>query len=159
MSNFSNGRQPAPSDKIVYIGTSCDLLHPGVINRLKIAKEQGDFLYVGLCEDEMIRYYRGSNYPLQSCHERTLMALACRYADEVIIGAPYILTNDLINTLNIHKVVNVPSSDDKVLNKYADIDPYATAKAKGIYVEIEAPEGNLTIEDIAMRVYANKAEL
>jgi glycerol-3-phosphate cytidylyltransferase-like family protein len=40
------------------------------------------------------------------------MALACRYVDEVIIGAPYILTNDLINTLNIHKVVNVPSSDD-----------------------------------------------
>lgn len=101
---------------MVYINTSCDLLHPGVINRLKIAKEQGDFLYVGLCEDEMIRYYRGNNYPLQSCHERTLMALACRYADEVVIGAPYILTNDLINTLNIHEVVNVPSSDDKVLS-------------------------------------------
>jgi len=87
------------------------------------------------------------------------MALACRYADEVIIGAPHILTNDLINTLNIHKVVNVPSTDDKVLNRFADIDPYAAAKAKGIYVEIAAPEGNLTIEDIAMRVYANKAEL
>jgi glycerol-3-phosphate cytidylyltransferase-like family protein len=44
------------------------------------------------------------------------MTLACKYVDEVIIGAPFILTSDLINTLNIQKVIDIPTSDDSVLN-------------------------------------------
>jgi len=57
--NFSNKRVPKPTDRIVYLSASCDLMHSGVIERMKKAKEQGDFLYIGLWSDEMIRYYRG----------------------------------------------------------------------------------------------------
>ncbi len=34
-------------------------------------------------------------------HERSLSVLACRHVDEVIIGAPPALTEDLITTFNI----------------------------------------------------------
>ena len=60
----------------------------------------------------MIRYYRGSKYPLQGLQERLLMALSMRYVDDVVIGAPYIVTDDLIKSLNIKKVVHVRSRED-----------------------------------------------
>ena len=65
IANFSNRREPNADEQIVYFQASCDLMHPGVIQRIAEAKAQGDFLYVGLWDDEMIKYYRGSKYPLQ----------------------------------------------------------------------------------------------
>ena len=43
---------------------------------------------MGHWDDEMIRYYRGSKYPLQGLQERLLMALSMRYVDDVVIGGP-----------------------------------------------------------------------
>ena len=70
-----------------------------------MAKQLGDFLYVGLWDDEMISYYRGELFPVQSLQERVLMTLACQHVDDVVIGAPYIITHDLIASLKIKKVV------------------------------------------------------
>ena len=42
------------------------------------------------------------------------MALSMRYVDDVVIGAPYIVTDDLIKSLNIKKVVHVRSREDQV---------------------------------------------
>ena len=93
-------------------------MHPGVIARLKKAKQQGTFLYVGLWDDDMIRYYRGSKYPLQSVQERLLMALSIKAVDDVVIGAPYIITSDLIASLGIHEVVHIESREDQVLPEF-----------------------------------------
>ena len=38
-------------------------------------------------------------------HERALSVLACRYANEVVIGAPAVITDDLIKTFNIAAVL------------------------------------------------------
>lgn len=38
-------------------------------------------------------------------HERALSVLACKYVDEVIIGSPMIITDDLIKTFNISVIV------------------------------------------------------
>ena len=103
--HFSNNREPKPTDNVVYICGSFDLLHNGHIERLKKAKSYGDFLYVGIWQDDIVNHFRGSNYPILSLHERVLMALACRYVDDVVIGAPYEVTRDLIKSLNIKKVV------------------------------------------------------
>lgn len=151
---FSNNREPKATDTIVYYSASCDLLHPGVIRRLQKAKEQGNFLYVGIWDDEMTKYYCGSNRPLLSLQERVLMALACRYVDDVVIGAPYILTEDLITSLNISKVVYVTTEDDQVKEEFITLDPYEAAKKQGIYVELPEVEEELTVKDIAMRVFA-----
>ena len=156
ISNFSNKSDPKPGDTIVYFAASCDLMHPGVIERLRLAKEQGDYLYVGLWDDEMIRYYKGAKYPLQSLQERILMALAIQYVDDVVIGAPYIVTEDLIRSLNISKVVYVNTAEDQVKEEYKTVDPYTVPKEQKIFVEIPKIENDLTLEDIAKRVAANR---
>ena len=99
--NFANSNMPGPNDRIVYIQGSYDLLHHGHLRRLQLAKEKGDFLYVGIWEDDMCRYYKGPKYPVISLQERVLMTLACQHVDDVVIGAPYIITKDLITSLNI----------------------------------------------------------
>ena len=87
--HFSNNREPKASDTVVYISGSFDLLHNGHIDSLKKAREQGDYLYVGVWADDMVKFYRGNNYPILSLHERVLMLLACKYVDDVVISAPY----------------------------------------------------------------------
>jgi glycerol-3-phosphate cytidylyltransferase-like family protein len=42
---------------------------------------------VGLHSDEDITERRGPHLPLMDVHERSLSVLACKYVDEVIIGA------------------------------------------------------------------------
>ena len=42
------------------------------------------------------------------------MVMACKYVDDVVIEAPYVITEDLIKSLSIQKVVNVVSDDDFV---------------------------------------------
>lgn len=133
-------------------------MHPGVIARLKAAKTQGTFLYVGLWDDEMIRYYRGSKYPLQGMQERLLMALAMKYVDDVVIGAPFIVTEDLIKSLNINKVVHVRSREDKPKEEFEQLDPYEVPKAMNIFVELPPVENDITVEDIAQRIQDNKAK-
>lgn len=64
--NFANHNMPKAGDTIVYIQGSFDLLHHGHLKRLEAAKKLGDFLYVGLWDDEMVRYYKGSLYPIIS---------------------------------------------------------------------------------------------
>ena len=39
IAHFSNRTDPKPTDTVVYFAASCDLMHPGVIERLKLAKE------------------------------------------------------------------------------------------------------------------------
>lgn len=48
----------------MYIQGSFDMLHHGHMRRLELAKSLGDFLYVGLWDDEMVRYYRGDMFPM-----------------------------------------------------------------------------------------------
>lgn len=48
---FSEGREPAPGDKVVYVDGTFDLFHTGHIEFLKRAKELGDYLLVGVHDD------------------------------------------------------------------------------------------------------------
>ena len=85
------------------------------------------------------------------------MALAMKYVDDVVIGAPYILTDDLIKSLNIKKVVHVSSREDLVKPEYQNIDPFEVPKAQGIFTELPPVQNDLTLEDIAERVNAQRA--
>ena len=87
--HFANNKEPKPDDVVVYIAGSFDLLHTGHVDILEKAKSEGTFVYVGIWDDETVSNYHGSNFPLLSLHERVLMVLANRYADDVVIGAPY----------------------------------------------------------------------
>lgn len=42
---------------------------------------------------------RGLHRPIMSLHERSLSVLACRYVDEVIIGAPWEVSKDMVSLI------------------------------------------------------------
>jgi len=102
---FSSGKSPPPGGKVVYIDGAFDLFHVGHVEILKAARAQGDFLMVGIHTDEEVTARRGPHLPIMGLHERALSVLACRYADEVIIGAPQMITEDLLTTFGIGLVV------------------------------------------------------
>ena len=83
---FSSGRSAPPGARIVYIDGAFDLFHVGHVGILKAARAQGDFLLVGIHSDEEVAARRGPHLPIMGLHERALSVLACRFADEVVIG-------------------------------------------------------------------------
>lgn len=45
--------------------------------------------------------HRGPNHPIMHVHERSLSVLACRYVDEVIIGAPWEVSKDMVQSVTL----------------------------------------------------------
>ena len=70
----------------------------------------------------MVQYYKGKPFPFISLQERILMCLACKHVDDVVIGAPYIITEDLIKSLHISKVVEIIGREDIPSKELRDID-------------------------------------
>ena len=71
------------------IGFTCstfDLFHAGHIMMLREAKEQCDFLIVGLQTDPTIDR-PGKNKPVQTVFERYIQLKACKFVDEVVVYA------------------------------------------------------------------------
>jgi ethanolamine-phosphate cytidylyltransferase len=75
---FSDGKAPKKTDRIVYVAGAFDLFHVGHLDFLEKAKQQGDYLIVGLHTDPVVNEYKGSNYPIMNLHERCLSVLACK---------------------------------------------------------------------------------
>lgn len=156
IAQFSSTREPLESDKIVYVDGAFDICHPGHIELLKKAKDLGDYLIVGIHEDEWVRQYMGDFYPLNTLHERVLNILACRYVDDVIIGAPFMITERLLKDLNVSVVVkSLDVIQGNVKSRAIDLNPYEVAQQRGILAEIEV-ECTLTPLEIAERIVANK---
>jgi len=76
---FSSGREPKATDRIVYTAGAFDLFHVGLLDFLEEAKRHGDYLIVGLHSDPVVNRYKGVNYPIMNLHERTLCVLAYRF--------------------------------------------------------------------------------
>ncbi len=72
------------------IGFTCstfDLFHAGHIMMLKEAKQQCDYLIVGLQTDPTIDRPDTKNKPVQSIFERFVQLQACKFVDEVVVYA------------------------------------------------------------------------
>ena len=99
---FSDGIEPKPGMKIIYTPGAFDLFHVGLLDFLEEAKKHGDYLIVGLHTDLEVNRYKGSNYPIMNLHERVLSVLACKFVNQVIIGAPYYVEKELIKQFKVH---------------------------------------------------------
>ncbi|XP_012474161.1 ethanolamine-phosphate cytidylyltransferase [Gossypium raimondii] len=150
---FSNGKGPGPNARVVYIDGAFDLFHAGHVEILKKARQLGDFLLVGIHTDHIVREHRGMPYPVMHVHERSLSVLACRYVDEVIIGAPWEVTKDMITTFNISIVVHGTVAESNSLLP-GETDPYAFPKSMGIFRLLESPK-SLTTSSVSQRIVAN----
>ena len=79
---------PKNSSKGKSVGFTCscfDLLHAGHILMLEDAKNQCDYLIVGLQTDPTIDRPDTKNKPIQSLEERLIQLQAVRYVDEIRI--------------------------------------------------------------------------
>ncbi|XP_076908042.1 ethanolamine-phosphate cytidylyltransferase-like [Bidens hawaiensis] len=150
---FSNGKGPGPNARVVYIDGGFDLFHAGHVEILKNARQLGDFLLVGIYTDQTVSQQRGALFPLMHLHERSLSVLACRYVDEVIIGAPWEISKDMIKTFNISLVVHGTVSEVNYSPNTMD-DPYKVPKSMGIFRTLESPK-NITTTSVAERIKAN----
>ncbi|KAJ3410040.1 hypothetical protein CcCBS67573_g00289 [Chytriomyces confervae] len=152
---FSEGKEAQSGDRVVYVDGAFDLFHIGHIEFLKKAKEEGDYLLVGVHDDDVVNKIMGSNFPIMNLHERVLSVLQCKYVDEVIIGAPYTVTKDVLQKIAKVSVV----CHEKSVAYENDVDgrePYSLPKELGIYKEIEAPSNDISTETIIDRIIENR---
>jgi ethanolamine-phosphate cytidylyltransferase len=154
-----------------------DMFHCGHVAILKQAKERGDYLIVGVHGDSLVNKIRGANLPLMNLHERVLSVLGCRYVDDVVIDAPWVITPEMVASLNIAEVIHGSYSDDgdndcnlldmniKREEKTAhDIDAgyipsqkerYHYVMEAGIYTEIQSPT-DFSLATILHRIQSNQ---
>ena len=107
---------------------SCfDLLHAGHIKMLQDARNQCDYLIVGLQTDPTVDRPDTKNKPIQSLEERQIMLSAVRFIDEIMI---YDTEDDLYSYLKHNKPdVRILGSDYDIPDKRftgdnLDIDIY-----------------------------------
>ncbi|MFS7976431.1 putative ethanolamine-phosphate cytidylyltransferase [Helianthus anomalus] len=150
---FSNGKAAGPNARIVYIDGAFDLFHAGHVEILRLARGLGDFLLVGIHTDQTVTANRGVHRPIMNLHERSLSVLACRYVDEVIIGAPWEISKDMITTFNISLVVHGTVAEDDDFEKH-DRDPYEVPKSMEIFKVLESPL-DITTSTIIKRIVSN----
>ncbi|KAI8983820.1 hypothetical protein BDB01DRAFT_790235 [Pilobolus umbonatus] len=151
---FSEGREPKSTDRVIYVDGTFDLFHVGHIEFLKRAKALGDFLIVGIHDDQTVNEIKGVNYPLMNLHERALSVLACRYVDEVIIGAPYSVTEELLT--GEYKIAMVAHGKTQTEQDRNGKNPYELPMKLGIYQEIDTPSSTITTEGIIHRIIENR---
>jgi glycerol-3-phosphate cytidylyltransferase len=99
-----------------------DLFHAGHIMMLKEAKDQCDYLIVGLQTDPTIDRPE-KNKPVQTVFERFVQLDACRYVDEVIV---YATEKELLDILLSYPI------DVRILG-----DEYANKSFTGQELDIE----------------------
>ncbi|MCK5271170.1 MAG: D-glycero-beta-D-manno-heptose 1-phosphate adenylyltransferase [Sedimentisphaerales bacterium] len=71
--------------KIVLTNGCFDILHPGHINLLSFAKEQGDILIVAINSDSSVRTLKGESRPILKQQDRAALLSAIEAVDYVII--------------------------------------------------------------------------
>lgn len=70
---------------IVTTNGSFDILHVGHVKSLNLARQQGDYLIVGLNSDSSIRGYKGPNRPINNQEDRAYLLSALECVDYIVI--------------------------------------------------------------------------
>jgi rfaE bifunctional protein nucleotidyltransferase chain/domain len=83
------GREKRNGRRIVFTNGCFDLLHPGHIRSLELARELGDALVIGLNSDASVRQLKGEGRPVIAERERAEILVALERVDAVeIFDAP-----------------------------------------------------------------------
>jgi glycerol-3-phosphate cytidylyltransferase len=86
--------------RVGFVASSFDLLHAGHVQMLREAKQQCDYLIVGLQTDPTIDRPE-KNKPIQTIVERYTQLKGVKYVDEII---PYATENDLEDILTMYHI-------------------------------------------------------
>jgi len=154
ISAFSNDRTPTKDDVVVYIDGVFDLFHIGHIAALRAAKQLGTFLFVGLYDDETVRSRKGPYFPLMNLQERVLNVLSCKYVDDILIGAPWKITKQVLLSLNVKVVVLTKNT----MFAADEMDRYAIPQEMGILKELKT-ETDYTTDDLMQSIVEQQEKL
>ena len=126
----------------------------GHLDFLEKAAALGDYLIVGLHTDPVVNLYKGSNYPIMNLHQRVLTVLAYRCVDEVVIGAPYSVTKEVMDHFKVDVVCHGKTPVAPDVNGE---DPYYEPKQLGKFVTVDS--GNsLTTDKLVQRILSRRME-
>ena len=96
-----------------------DLFHYGHIEFLKNASAFGDHLLVGVCSDEAVRANKRD--PILKMEERVASVAGCRYVDEVVPDAPWIMDAAWIEKHRIDLVVHGDDYSQDQIDRIYDV--------------------------------------
>ncbi|KAK1353542.1 Choline-phosphate cytidylyltransferase [Heracleum sosnowskyi] len=133
----------------VYADGIYDLFHFGHAGSLEQAKKSfpNTYLLVGCCNDEITHKYKGKTVMTES--ERYESLRHCKWVDEVVPNAPWVLTKEFLDQHMIDYVAHdsLPYAD----NSGAANDVYDFVKSIGKFKETKRTDG-ISTSDIIMRI-------
>ncbi|XP_042519515.1 choline-phosphate cytidylyltransferase 2-like, partial [Macadamia integrifolia] len=133
----------------VYADGIYDLFHFGHARSLEQAKKlfPNTYLLVGCCNDEITRKFKGKTVMTED--ERYESLRHCRWVDEVIPDAPWVMTQEFLDKHKIDYVAHdsLPYADASGAGK----DVYEFVKSIGKFKETKRTEG-ISTSDIIMRM-------
>ncbi|KAF1864194.1 hypothetical protein Lal_00048759 [Lupinus albus] len=145
----SKSKMKSPPPVRVYADGIYDLFHFGHAGSLEQAKKSfpDTYLLVGCCNDETTHKYKGKTVMTES--ERYESLRHCKWVDEVIPDAPWVVDQHFLDKHNIDYVAHdsLPYAD----TSGAANDVYEFVKAVGRFKETQRTDG-ISTSDIIMRI-------
>jgi glycerol-3-phosphate cytidylyltransferase len=137
------------------VGFTCstfDLLHAGHVAMLREAKEQCDYLLVGLQIDPSVDR-ASKNSPVQTIVERYTQLAAIRYVDEIVVYSTEKDLKDILELYNIHTRILGDEYKDK------DFTGKEICQSKGIKLYFNKRSHRFSSTDLRKRVTSYSSEL
>lgn len=131
--------------KVGFTCSTFDLLHAGHVAMLREAKEQCDYLLVGLQIDPSIDR-PSKNSPVQTIVERYAQLAAIRYVDEIVVYATEKDLKDILELYNIHVRILGDEYKDK------DFTGKEVCQSKGIKLYFNKRNHRFSSTDLRKRV-------
>lgn len=128
-----------------FTASAWDLLHAGHVQMLREAKDQCDYLLVGLQVDPSIDR-PSKNKPVQTVVERYTQLRGVKYVDEII---PYITENDLEDILTMYSINVRILGEEYRENDFTGKD---ICKKRGIQLYFNKRDHRFSSSDLRRRI-------
>lgn len=138
----------------VWMDGAFDMMHYGHMNAFRQGRSLGTYLVVGINSDASIKECKGTA-PVMNDEERSAAVAGCKWVDEIVPGAPYIMTPEYLNmVIEKYQIDYVVHGDDPCIVDGKDV--YEDAKKRGIYRSIPRTEGVSTTDIVGRMLYTSR---